>query len=238
MEKRKLLIVDGIEAGYDKSLVLKGISMEVHEGEVVTVLGANGAGKTTLLRTISGLIHPKRGRIIFKGTETTHMPPHRIALLGISHIPEGREVFPELTVYENLWMGAYKLDKRRFLENLERMYELFPRLKERRNQPAGTLSGGEQQMLAIARGLISDPDLILLDEPSLGLAPILVEEIFSVLEEIKRQGRSMVLVEQNVELGLSLADRFYILQTGKVVFKGDTSSIKDHEEIRKGYLGG
>ena len=238
MERKKLLIVEGIDAGYDKSLVLKNVSLEVHEGEVVTVLGANGAGKTTLLRTISGLIHPKKGRIIFKGTEITHMPPHRIASLGISHVPEGREVFPELTVYENLWMGAYRLNKKRFLENLDKMYGLFPRLKERKDQPAGTLSGGEQQMLAIARGLISDPDLILLDEPSLGLAPIVVEEIFSALEEIKKQGRSMVLVEQNVELGLSLSDRFYILQAGEVILEGDTSSIEDYEDIRKGYLGG
>jgi len=234
-----LLVLENVHTYYGNVHALKGISLTVEEGEIVTLIGANGAGKTTTLRTISGLIKPKEGRIIFDGQELNKIPAHKIVYMGISHAPEGRKIFPTLTVEENLLLGAYSLgnDRKAIEANKERVFALFPRLAERRKQLAGTLSGGEQQMLAIGRALMSRPRLLLLDEPSLGLAPMLVKAIFETIKEINRQGVTILLVEQNARAALKLAQRAYVLETGRIVLSGPCQELIKDERVRKAYLG-
>jgi branched-chain amino acid transport system ATP-binding protein len=234
-----LLVLENIHTYYGNVHALKGINLTVEEGEIVTLIGANGAGKTTTLRTISGLIKPREGRIIFDGQELNKVPAHKIVYMGISHAPEGRKIFPTLTVEENLLLGAYSLgnDRKAIEANKERVFALFPRLAERRKQLAGTLSGGEQQMLAIGRALMSKPRLLLLDEPSLGLAPMLVRAIFETIKEINRQGVTILLVEQNARAALKLAQRAYVLETGRIVLSGPSHELLQDERVRKAYLG-
>jgi len=225
-----------LEVSYGSIAAIKGISLEVYKGEIVTILGANGAGKTTTMRTISQLLKAKAGSIKFKGEELTKLPAHKIVKLGISHSPEGRRVFGILTVEENLMLGAFtqsKLDR----EVLDWVYQLFPRLKERRKQLAGTLSGGEQQMLAIGRALMSKPELLLLDEPSLGIAPILVKEIFKEIKNISESGVTVLLVEQNAKAALKLADRGYVLDVGKIALSGTSAELLASEKVQEAYLG-
>jgi len=230
-----LLELENVHTYYGHVHALKGISLKVDEGEIVTLIGANGAGKTTILRTISGLVRPRQGRIVFDGRVINNVPAHQIVYLGISHAPEGRKVFTTLTVEENLMMGAYSRgnDKQGIEEAKERVFRLFPRLKERRKQLAGTLSGGEQQMLAIGRALMAKPKLLMLDEPSLGLAPMLVQAIFDTIEEINRQGTT----EQNARAALRLAHRGYVLETGRIVLSGTAKELMQDERVRKAYLG-
>ncbi|MCS6906511.1 MAG: ABC transporter ATP-binding protein, partial [Anaerolineales bacterium] len=210
----------------------------LEEGEIVTLIGANGAGKSTTLNTISGLLRPRRGQVLFRGKDITFTPAEEIVRMGICQAPEGRKIFANLTVMENLEMGAYtQSDKQEIQKNLERVFRSFPRLKERQNQLGGTLSGGEQQMLAIGRALMSRPQLLLLDEPSMGLSPILVEEIFNIIQEINAQGTSILLVEQNAQMALSVAHRGYVLETGKIVLEGDSSDLLDNPMVKKAYLG-
>lgn len=236
---RPLLRLDNVHTYYGHIHALQGISLEVHRGEVVTLLGANGAGKTTTLRTISGLLHPREGTVHFDGKDVTRVPPHSIVARGIGHAPEGRRIFGRMTVLENLQMGAYsRKDRTALAGDYERVFELFPRLKERRSQAGGTLSGGEQQMLAIARALMGKPQVLLLDEPSMGLAPILVEQIFEIIRDINRQGTTVLIVEQNALMALSLASRGYILQTGAIVLQGPSGELINDPEVRKAYLGG
>jgi branched-chain amino acid transport system ATP-binding protein len=234
-----LLVLENVHTYYGNVHALKGINLTVEEGEIVTLIGANGAGKTTTLRTISGLIKPREGRIIFDGQELNKIPAHKIVYMGISHAPEGRKIFPTLTVEENLLLGAYSLgnDRKAIEANKERVFALFPRLAERRKQLAGTLSGGEQQMLAIGRALMSKPRLLLLDEPSLGLAPMLVKAIFETIKEINRQGVTILLVEQNARAALKLAQRAYVLETGRIVLSGPSHELLQDERVRKAYLG-
>ena len=233
-----LLTVDGIETFYGGIQALKGVSLEVPEGSIVTLLGANGAGKSTTLKSISGLVPPTRGTVAFSGRRIDGLPSEKIVRLGISHVPEGRELFPELTVLENLKMGAYtRTDKRAVARGLERVQAHFPILAERRLQLAGTLSGGEQQMLAIGRALMAAPRLMLLDEPSLGLAPMLVEEIFRIIREIHDQGTTVLLVEQNANKALSIADYGYVLETGTVSLAGDSRQLLRDDNVRRSYLG-
>lgn len=236
------LEVCDLEAGYGPVSVLRGISMRVEPGEIVAVVGANGAGKTTLLRVISGLLRPRAGRVFFDGQEITGWPPERIVALGLVHIPERRQLFAAMSVEDNLRLGAYlrlRRGERRAVEaDLERIYALFPRLKERRRQMAGTLSGGEQQMLAIGRGLMARPRLLLLDEPSLGLAPLLVQELFRVIAGLRDQGITMLLVEQNARQALRVADRAYVLETGRIVREGAAAALRDDPEVQAAYLGG
>jgi branched-chain amino acid transport system ATP-binding protein len=234
-----LLVLENVHTYYGNVHALKGINLTVEEGEIVTLIGANGAGKTTTLRTISGLIKPREGRIIFDGQELNKVPAHKIVYMGISHAPEGRKIFPTLTVEENLLLGAYSLgnDRKAIEANKERVFALFPRLAERRKQLAGTLSGGEQQMLAIGRALMSKPRLLLLDEPSLGLAPMLVRAIFETIKEINRQGVTILLVEQNARAALKLAQRAYVLETGRIVLSGPSHELLQDERVRKAYLG-
>ncbi len=233
-----MLKVSGIDVFYGDVQVLWDVSFHVDEGEVVALIGANGAGKSTTLRTISGLLRPRRGTIEFMGERLDRIPPYRVIELGIAHVPEARRLFPEMTVEENLEMGALKpAAKARRAESLEKVYARFPRLKERRRQLAGTLSGGEQQMLAIGRGLMSLPRMILFDEPSLGLAPLLVEEVFNVVEEIRRDGVTVLIVEQNVRQTLAIADRAYVLETGRIVRHGTGRELLEDPEVRKAYLG-
>jgi branched-chain amino acid transport system ATP-binding protein len=234
-----LLVLENVHTYYGNVHALKGINLTVEEGEIVTLIGANGAGKTTTLRTISGLIKPREGRIIFDGQELNKVPAHKIVYMGISHAPEGRKIFPTLTVEENLLLGAYSLgnDRKAIEANKERVFALFPRLAERRKQLAGTLSGGEQQMLAIGRALMSKPRLLLLDEPSLGLAPMLVKAIFETIKEINRQGVTILLVEQNARAALKLAQRAYVLETGRIVLSGPSHELLQDERVRKAYLG-
>jgi branched-chain amino acid transport system ATP-binding protein len=234
-----LLVLENVHTYYGNVHALKGINLTVEEGEIVTLIGANGAGKTTTLRTISGLIKPREGRIIFDGQELNKIPAHKIVYMGISHAPEGRKIFPTLTVEENLLLGAYSLgnDRKAIEANKERVFALFPRLAERRKQLAGTLSGGEQQMLAIGRALMSKPRLLLLDEPSLGLAPMLVRAIFETIKEINRQGVTILLVEQNARAALKLAQRAYVLETGRIVLSGPSHELLQDERVRKAYLG-
>ena len=234
-----LLAVEDLDVAYGAVAALRGVSLSVDPGEVVTLIGANGAGKTTLLRTISGLLVPRRGRIRFADTELTRLPAHRIVALGVSQVPEGRIVFPNLSVRDNLDLGAYvRRDRSAIRTDLERMYTLFPRLKERERQRAGTLSGGEQQMLAIARALMSRPKLLLMDEPSLGLAPILVREIFRTVAEISRQGMTILLVEQNAHMALGVADRGYVMETGSIVLSDTRDNLLRNAEVKSAYLGG
>jgi branched-chain amino acid transport system ATP-binding protein len=234
-----LLEVDGIDVFYGAVHALKGVSLRAEAGEIVTLIGANGAGKTTLLRTLSGLIPARAGRIRFDGRDITRTPPHEIVALGVSHAPEGRLVFANLTVEDNLELGAHRRrDRAGITADRDESFRLFPRLAERRKQSAGTLSGGEQQMLAIARALMSRPRLLLLDEPSLGLAPLLVREIFKRIREINQAGVTVLLVEQNAHMALSIARRGYVLETGHVRLEDEASRLLQNEEVKRAYLGG
>lgn len=232
-----MLKVDGIDVYYGVIRALKEVSLTVNDGEIVTLIGANGAGKTTTLKTISGLIRPRKGKITFNDHDLTKMAPHEIVSLGILQVPEGRRVFGNLTVMENLLMGAY-LRKDDISRDLEWVFSLFPRLKERQKQKAGTLSGGEQQMLAIARALMGKPRVMLLDEPSLGLAPLLVLNIFETIQEINKQGVTILLVEQNAYMALQIAHRAYVIETGRVVMEGTGKELLNNEAVKKAYLGG
>ena len=234
-----MLSVKGLHTFYGKIHALKGIDLEINEGEIVTLVGSNGAGKSTLLNTITGLVHGSQGSIEFQGKNIFNMAPHKIVGMGISMSPEGREIFPALSVQENLRLGAYiRKDTAGIDSAYQRVYDLFPRLKERVNQSAGTLSGGEQQMLAIGRALMSDPQLLLLDEPSLGLAPNLVLLIFDLIKSINQQGTSSLLIEQNANMALSIAHRAYVMETGTITLSGDAQQLKNDDKVRKAYLGG
>ena len=233
-----LLTIDNIHSYYGHIHALKGISLEVNQGEIVCLIGSNGAGKSTALRTISGLMHPKVGRIVFDGTDISRMDAHEIVANGMVHVPEGRGIFPTLTVKENLEMGAFTLTDRHVIEErMEHGFSLFPRLKERIDQFGGTLSGGEQQMLAIARGLMLDPKLLMLDEPSMGLAPILVELIFDIVRKLNEQGTTILLVEQNALMALSIAHRGYVLQTGEITISDSAEKLRNDKAVQKAYLG-
>ena len=233
----QILKIDDINVFYGSIHAIKGVSLEVNEGEIITLIGANGAGKTTTLHTVSGLLRPRTGSISFCGEDITKIPAHRLVERGLAHCPEGRRVFLQMTVQENLDMGAY-IRRDDFSASLDEVYELFPRLKERRKQVAGTLSGGEQQMLAMGRALMSHPKLLMLDEPSMGLAPILVEQIFEIIENLHKAGTTILLVEQNAQAALSVADRGYVLETGKVVTTGTGRELLESPAIKKAYLGG
>ena len=233
-----MLEVKNLEVYYGVIQAIKGISFEVNEGEVIALIGANGAGKTTTLQTITGMLQPKAGEIIFEGKDISKIPGHKIVSMGMAHVPEGRRVFAELSVYENLKLGAYtRKDKKEIEETLARVYKSFPRLEERKNQLAGTLSGGEQQMLAMGRALMSKPKIILLDEPSMGLSPILVNEIFDIIQALNEAGTTVLLVEQNAKKALAIADRAYVLETGRIVQSGDADALMHDESIQKAYLG-
>lgn len=234
-----MLEVKGLEVYYGVIQAIKGISFEVNQGEIIALIGANGAGKTTTLHTITGLIAAKSGSIVYEGTDVTRIPGYKLVGMGIAHVPEGRRVFSSLTVLQNLKMGAYtRKDKNELDETLKMIYRRFPRLEERKNQPAGTLSGGEQQMLAMGRALMSRPKLLILDEPSMGLAPLLVREIFAIIKEINEEGTTVLLVEQNANMALSIADRAYVLETGRVVLSGTAAELAASEAVQKAYLGG
>lgn len=234
-----MLKVDNINVYYDQIHVLKDVSLEVNEGELVALLGANGAGKTTTLRALSGLLRPRSGSIMYKGQETTSIPAHKIVSMGMAHSPEGRQIFSQLSVLENLLMGAYTRSKSDDLtKDIEWIYSLFPVLKQREKLPAGALSGGEQQMLAMGRALMSKPGLVLLDEPSLGLAPIMVEKIFEVIQLMKKNNITVLLVEQNAYESLKIADRAYVLETGSITIEGPAEELLHNSEIQKAYLGG
>ena len=233
-----LLEVEDIETYYGSIQALKGITIDVHEGEIVTLIGANGAGKSTTLRSINGLNHPRRGTIAFQGRDITHDPPHEIVKQGIAQSPEGRKLFPRMSVTENLEMGAFqRKDRGNLREDMDRVFELFPRLAERRHQKAGTMSGGEQQMCAIGRALMARPRLLMLDEPSMGLAPIFVERIFETIVEVNKQGTSILLVEQNALMALEVANRGYVLETGHVALADEAKALAKNEDVRKTYLG-
>ena len=235
-----LLEVKDLEVYYGVINALKGISFEVNEGEIVTLIGANGAGKTTTMQSVIGLIPARHGKVVFDGKDITKLPCHKIVHLGMSQVPEGRRVFQELTVYENLMMGAYsqKQNKAAFKEDIERIYERFPRLAERRNQIAGTLSGGEQQLLAMGRALMSHPKLLMLDEPSMGLSPLLVDQVFEIIKDINKDGTTVLLVEQNAGKSLAISDRAYVLETGSIVLTGTGAELAASDEVKKAYLGG
>ncbi|MEE1003022.1 MAG: ABC transporter ATP-binding protein [Acutalibacteraceae bacterium] len=234
-----LLEVKDLEVYYGMINALKGISFEVNEGEVVALIGANGAGKTTTLHTVTGLLSAKSGSIIYDGNDITKVPPHKIVTMGMAHVPEGRRVFQQLSVLENLKLGAYTRSNRQEIEEtLQTVYKHFPRLEERKNQVAGTLSGGEQQMLAMGRAMMSKPKLIVMDEPSMGLSPLLVKEVFKIIEAMHAAGITVLLVEQNAKMALSIADRAYVLETGKISLSGTGEELMSSEEIKKAYLGG
>jgi len=233
-----LLTLDGVETYYGSIQALKGISIDVRDGEIVTLIGANGAGKSTTLRSINGLNHPRRGKIVFEGRDITHEAAHNIVKMGIAQSPEGRKLFPRMTVTENLEMGAFqRRDRGGMREDMDRVFELFPRLAERRHQKAGTLSGGEQQMCAIGRALMARPRLLMLDEPSMGLAPIFVQRIFETIVEVNKQGTSILLVEQNALMALEVASRGYVLETGTVKLADEAKALARNEDVRKTYLG-
>jgi branched-chain amino acid transport system ATP-binding protein len=233
-----ILRLDDVHTYYGAIHALKGVSIEVREGEVVTLIGANGAGKSTTLRSINGLNHPRQGRIQFQGRDITNAEPHEVVKLGISQSPEGRKLFPRMSVSENLEMGAFqRSDKANFKEDVDRVFSLFPRLAERKSQKAGTMSGGEQQMCAIGRAMMARPKLLMLDEPSMGLAPIFVERIFETVVEINKEGTPILLVEQNALMALEVAQRGYVMQTGRIVLEGPASELKTNEDVRKTYLG-
>ncbi len=233
-----MLEIKDLEVYYGVIQAIKGISFEVNEGEIISLIGANGAGKTTILHTVTGLLSPKKGSIIFEGKDITKTPAHKIVSLGMAHVPEGRRVFAEMSVYQNLKMGAYtRSDKGEIEQTLEKVYKRFPRLEERKNQLAGTLSGGEQQMLAMGRALMSNPRIILMDEPSMGLSPILVNEIFDIIQSVSEAGTTVLLVEQNAKKALAIADRAYVLETGKIVMSGDAKELMNDDSIKKAYLG-
>lgn len=234
-----MLKVKDLNVYYGKIHAIKGITFEVNDGEIVTLIGANGAGKTTTLQTVSGLLRAEKGIISFQGEDISKVKPYQIPDLGIAHVPEGRQVFAEMTVYENLVMGAFiRKDKREIAQDMEMVFNYFPRLKERSKQIAGTLSGGEQQMLAIGRALMTRPKLLLLDEPSMGLAPILVDEIFSMIQTINNAGTTILLVEQNANKALRIANRGYVLETGKIKLHGTSEELLTNDEVRTAYLGG
>ena len=232
-----MLQVTDLKVNYGVIQAIKGVSFEVNEGEVIALIGANGAGKTTILHTVTGLIAPKSGKIEFEGKDITKMPAHKIVTLGMAHVPEGRRVFADLSVYENLLMGAFtRKDKDEIAKTLEMVYKRFPRLRERKNQVAGTLSGGEQQMLAMGRALMSHPKILLMDEPSMGLSPLFVNEIFDIIKEVSASG-TVLLVEQNAKKALSIADRAYVLETGKIVLDAAADVLMNDPSIKKAYLG-
>ncbi|GAB1469512.1 ABC transporter ATP-binding protein [Chloroflexota bacterium] len=234
----KLLELNNVHSYYGHIHALKGISIEVHKGEIVTLIGSNGAGKSTTLRTISGIIHARKGTVIFDGADITHTDPHNVVKIGVGHVPEGRGIFPKLTVLENLEMGAYTVNDPELIKSrMEMVFETFPRLKERVTQFGGTLSGGEQQMLAIGRGLMLNPQILMLDEPSMGLAPVLVDLIFDTIKRLNEQGTTILLVEQNALMALSIAHRGYVLQTGSVVLTDEGVKLKQNEMVQKTYLG-
>ncbi len=233
-----MLEVRDLQVYYGMIHAIKGISFDVNQGEVIALIGANGAGKTTTLHTITGLLAPKSGSVLFEGKDITKVPAHKIVSMGMAHVPEGRRVFAELSVYENLKMGAYtRKDKKEIEESLANVYKRFPRLEERKNQMAGTLSGGEQQMLAMGRALMSKPRIVLMDEPSMGLSPIFVDEIFKIIQKISAEGTTVLLVEQNAKKALAIADRAYVLETGKIALSGDAKELMNNESIKKAYLG-
>jgi len=233
-----LLELADVHTYYGNIHALKGISVTVDKGEIVTLIGSNGAGKTTTLKTISGILHPKKGTVTLEGKRIDHVPPHEIVALGICQSPEGRRIFPRLTTMENLEMGAFhRTDPASIPDDMERVFSLFPRLKDRRSQQGGTLSGGEQQMLAIGRALMSRPRILLLDEPSMGLSPVLVETIFEIIQDIHAQGTPILLVEQNALMALQVANRGYVLQTGRIVLQDTAANLGENEMVRKAYLG-
>ena len=233
-----MLEIKDLQVCYGVIQAIKGISFHVDQGEVIALIGSNGAGKTTTLQTITGMLTAKSGQILFEDKDITKIPGHQIVAMGMAHVPEGRRVFSQLSVYENLKLGAYtRKDKTEVEESLEKIYQSFPRLKERRNQLAGTLSGGEQQMLAMGRALMSKPRIVLMDEPSMGLSPILVQEIFRIIEDISASGTTVLLVEQNANKALSIADRGYVLETGRIVLEGKASELLADESIKRAYLG-
>ena len=233
-----MLKVTDLQVYYGVIQALKGISFEVNEGEVIALIGANGAGKTTILHTVTGLINQKAGKIEFEGKDISHTPAYKIVAEGMAHVPEGRRVFAELSVYDNLMMGAYtRKDKKEIAETLAMVYKRFPRLEERKKQLAGTLSGGEQQMLAMGRALMSKPKIILMDEPSMGLSPIFVNEIFEIIKAVSASGTTVLLVEQNAKKALSIADRAYVLETGNIILEGDAKVLMNDERVKKAYLG-
>jgi branched-chain amino acid transport system ATP-binding protein len=234
----KILEVDNVHSYYGHIHALKGISLHVEEGEIVSLIGSNGAGKSTTLRTISGLLHPKKGTVKLDGKDITHMDAHLIVAAGVGHVPEGRGIFPKLTVRENLDMGAFTIDNpAKNAARMQEVFELFPRLRERADQYGGTLSGGEQQMLAIGRGLMQHPRILMLDEPSMGLAPVLVELIFDIIQRLNQEGTTILLVEQNAQMALSIAHRGYVLQTGAIVLTDSAEKLRKNEMVQKSYLG-
>jgi len=233
-----MLEVKDIEVYYGMIQAIKGVSFHVNEGEVIALIGANGAGKTTILHTVSGLLAPKSGSVLFEGKDITKIPGHKIVSMGMAHVPEGRRVFAQLSVLQNLKMGAYtRKDKEEIQQTLKTVFERFPRLEERQNQLAGTLSGGEQQMLAMGRALMSHPKIILMDEPSMGLSPIFVNEIFDIIQKVSASGTTVLLVEQNAKKALSIADRAYVLETGNIVLSGNAQDLMNDDSIKKAYLG-
>ena len=233
-----MLEVRDLQVYYGMIHAIKGISFDVNQGEVIALIGANGAGKTTTLHTITGLLAPKSGSVLFEGKDITKVPAHKIVSMGMAHVPEGRRVFAELSVYENLKMGAYtRKDKKEIEESIANVYKRFPRLEERKNQMAGTLSGGEQQMLAMGRALMSKPKIILMDEPSMGLSPIFVNEIFDIIRAVSESGTTVLLVEQNAKKALSISDRAYVLETGTITMSGKAKDLLEDEAVKKSYLG-
>ena len=237
-EQMAMLTVTDLQVYYGVIQAIKGISFSVNQGEVIALIGANGAGKTTTLHTVTGLIQPRAGKIEFEGKDITKMPAHKIVSLGMAHVPEGRRIFQQLTVLDNLKLGAYtRKDKKKIADTLEMVYRRFPRLEERKKQIAGTLSGGEQQMLAMGRALMSEPKIIVMDEPSMGLSPLFVTEIFDIIREISEGGTTVLLVEQNAKKALSIADRAYVLETGKIVLSGNAQDLMNDDSVKRAYLG-
>lgn len=233
-----MLEVNDINVYYGSIHAIKGVSFEVNEGEIISLIGANGAGKTTILQTVSNLLHSKTGSIKFLDEEIHHLPAHKLVPMGLAQVPEGRRVFSQMSVEENLELGAFTRPKANIKEDMEEIFERFPRLRERRRQLAGTLSGGEQQMLAMGRAMMSKPKLLMLDEPSMGLAPLLVEEIFDIIKSLNERGTTILLVEQNAQMALSIADRGYVLETGKIITSADAKTLLNDDVVRKAYLGG
>ena len=234
----EMLRVEDLHVYYGSIHAIKGVSFHVNEGEIVTLIGANGAGKSTVLNTISGLLHPKSGSVYFEGQDLKGIPAHKILYKGLSQVPEGRHVFLQMTVEENLEMGAYSRPKKEIADSIADVYSRFPRLEERKKQIAGTLSGGEQQMLAMGRALMSKPRLLMLDEPSMGLAPILVDQIFDIISELHKAGTTILLVEQNAQMALSVADRAYVMETGHITLSGTGKELAESDQVKKAYLGG
>ncbi len=234
----EMLKITDLHVNYGMIQAIKGVSFHVDEGEIIALIGANGAGKTTILHTITGLVGAASGKIEYKGNDLTKVPAHKIVSMGMSHVPEGRRIFQELSVYDNLLLGAFtRRQKSEISESIERIYKHFPRLEERKNQIAGTLSGGEQQMLAIGRALMARPSIILMDEPSMGLSPLYVSEIFAIIQEINKDGTTVLLVEQNAKKALSISNRAYVLETGNIVLEGDAKELMQNDQVKRAYLG-